>query len=399
MAFTWSVRNLVLSRRHVLAKLRDTTNSKRKRWVQHHALRRNPNDDFQLKRTLQPDFSFLVLGDTGEGDASQWVLVKKVVHEGKSTAFMIIASDVIYPAGRSKAYREKFYLPYQDYDHDIYAIPGNHDWYDELTGFMLHFCDARSHFRNFPRLKWHMEPNDLRKIRQNEIFQPNMYFYIDHPKIRIVCLDTGINHRIDGDQLDWLRTVSTGTQSKLLITGSPFYVDGERSKRHMDPVLKIVNDPSNGYIMVIAGNRHNFQACRITPSTEAESKPVWHIVNGGGGASRRSTHKIPKADDMKLGNASKAQLREDTDFYCYPSSADSKAAKRQERLWRRVLPDALGRSDRPPYYKSFMKLEVDGNQLRAYAYGVKDFTRQEDLRSEPIWRLEGAEAISLSGPT
>jgi hypothetical protein len=35
----------------------------------------------------------------------------------------------------------KFHVPYRAYAGDIYAVPGNHDWSDELTGFMMHICD------------------------------------------------------------------------------------------------------------------------------------------------------------------------------------------------------------------------------------------------------------------
>nr|BFE81418.1 hypothetical protein GCM10020093_040190 [Planobispora longispora] len=61
---------------------------------------------------------------------------------GEDTDFTIIASDVIYPTGSGNEYDDKFFRPYQDYRAPIYAIPGNHDWYDGLGGFMRVFCDA-----------------------------------------------------------------------------------------------------------------------------------------------------------------------------------------------------------------------------------------------------------------
>ncbi len=30
--------------------------------------------------------------------------------------------------------------PIRGWRKPIYALPGNHDWYDELEGFMFHFC-------------------------------------------------------------------------------------------------------------------------------------------------------------------------------------------------------------------------------------------------------------------
>src|SRR6185436_9354457 len=52
----------------------------------------------------------------------------------------IICSDVIYPAGAVGDYRDKFYRPYRALGMPILAIPGNHDWYDGLHGFMSQLC-------------------------------------------------------------------------------------------------------------------------------------------------------------------------------------------------------------------------------------------------------------------
>ncbi len=72
--------------------------------------------------------SFLVLGDTGEGDASQLAVMPPLLVRGQDTHFMVICSDVIYPAGDVGDYRPKFYDAYEDYRHPTYALPGNHDW-------------------------------------------------------------------------------------------------------------------------------------------------------------------------------------------------------------------------------------------------------------------------------
>src|SRR5690606_41108020 len=58
-------------------------------------------------------FDFLLLGDTGEGDASQYAVVPGMLKAGEGTAFAILASDIIYPAGSGNDYRDKFFRPYQ----------------------------------------------------------------------------------------------------------------------------------------------------------------------------------------------------------------------------------------------------------------------------------------------
>jgi len=52
------------------------------------------------------DFSFLVIGDPGEGDASQYSLASRYLKLGQSNdvRFLVISSDVIYPAGSIEDY-------------------------------------------------------------------------------------------------------------------------------------------------------------------------------------------------------------------------------------------------------------------------------------------------------
>jgi len=92
------------------------------------------------------DFSFLVIGDPGEGDASQYSLASRYLKLGQSSdvKFLVISSDVIYPAGSIEDYEAKFYLPFHGFEKPIYAIPGNHDWFDALEGFNANFLEPKA---------------------------------------------------------------------------------------------------------------------------------------------------------------------------------------------------------------------------------------------------------------
>jgi hypothetical protein len=162
----WESRNDVLA--HVFG---DPTNTDRRRWVAQ--LRaRTPRLDLCLDRRDLDEYAFVVAGDTGEGDASQYAVIPPLCAVGQDTSFLIVASDVVYPAGGAAEYENKFYRPFSSYTWPIYATPGNHDWYDGLTGFMAHFCNEttpprsavddhappfafRHHVR---RLLWHRPP-------------------------------------------------------------------------------------------------------------------------------------------------------------------------------------------------------------------------------------------------
>ena len=72
------------------------------------------------------DFSFIVIGDPGEGDASQYSLVERYIEIGRrdDIKFLIIASDVIYPAGAMVDYEKQL----------LHALQGIHE---------TRLCDSR----------------------------------------------------------------------------------------------------------------------------------------------------------------------------------------------------------------------------------------------------------------
>ena len=61
------------------------------------------------------DFSFIVIGDTGEGDASQHVLRDQLLSVAgrDDVRFVVVSSDVVYPSGEMKDYEAKFWLPFK----------------------------------------------------------------------------------------------------------------------------------------------------------------------------------------------------------------------------------------------------------------------------------------------
>ena len=99
------------------------------------------------------DFSFVVIGDTGEGDASQHVLRDQLlsVANQPDVRFVVMSSDVVYPTGAMKDYEAKFWLPFKGITRPVYAIPGNHDWYDALEAFAATFLEPDAARATHPR--------------------------------------------------------------------------------------------------------------------------------------------------------------------------------------------------------------------------------------------------------
>jgi hypothetical protein len=380
--FTWiSPAPLLASVNDQIVKgMDDLINAIRARWVaaQRCCALRDEGPTIDLEE-LGDEFSFLILGDPGEQDASQYAVVKPLLAKGGDTDFMIIDSDVIYPAGDINDYVDGFYLPYRKYKAPIYAIPGNHDWYDGLNGFMWHFCDAEplppvkyraggfSWKERLARVLWRKptppklpellhERCQLSEERRNAR-QPGPYFAIKTERLLIVCIDTGITGVIDREQGEWLRSVSCLPGPKVLITGKPIYVDAayepgkidwgpegdeeiREETRRFRTVDDIVREKDHGYKAVIGGDIHNYQRYSVgvrdrddgSPCNEEPREPsrrlLHYLVAGGGGAYLSATHRIGRVDlepEDERGRIPVDRIKEETNFWCYPLRGDSLA--------------------------------------------------------------------------
>ena len=332
----WQSRNQTLGRI-----LGDPTNDERRRWMKmQRETGKLPEDLIISEHANLEEVSFIVVGDTGEGDDSQYAVVKPLLACGRDTDFMVVCSDVIYPAGDAEDYDAKFYEPYEDFAHPIYALPGNHDWYDGLVGFMYHLCGAEvtvlsateeraserasSLQERLRGLLWRRpakrSAQDLPERRRTEdgrrSSQRSPYFAIETGPLLIVGIDTGMGGAIDHEQGQWLRKISREVDKpKLLLTGKPLYVDGER---HPGPIEgggtidEIVRVPEHNYVAAVGGDIHNYQ--RYTVKVSGREAPLQYIVSGGGGAYMSATHRIPKVDLDGVG---------EDDFVCYPRRGDS----------------------------------------------------------------------------
>jgi hypothetical protein len=337
------------------------------------------------------DDSFIVLGDPGEQDRSQYVVAAALATAGRQAGFVVICSDVIYPSGDVNDYVDGFYVPYQALAHKaIFALPGNHDWYDGLTGFMWHFCGleeldrsaygvpkraggtvwiARLLWRRPSRRKGYLKLTERRASRRPDgadwrPLQPGSYFAIDTKHVRLVCIDTGITGEVDDKQASWIVEVSNDPdrRPKILLTGKPLVVNGGYEPGHIAPeanttsdgehgfrtVDDIVRHPAHNYVAAIGGDLHNFQHYR----GELEGRRLDYIVSGGGGAYMSATHTIPTRacpdgplgarDEADQGGAQEVGAAL-ADPVLYPSREESLqyfAGQLLPRLWRLVR--ALG---------------------------------------------------------
>ncbi len=105
-------------------------------------------DDGENER---PDFSFLVLGDTDSdteyGEKLQAEIAQQLGEHMDTCRFTLHTGDLVYPFGSGEFYLEKFIQFYREvfgirspvkktdttrlvFNHPIFPVPGNHDYYD-----------------------------------------------------------------------------------------------------------------------------------------------------------------------------------------------------------------------------------------------------------------------------
>jgi hypothetical protein len=333
-ATLWAARNDVIAKH-----LYDPIDRARIAWVRlarKRAAEQGHDPDFVVSRGDGP-MSFLLLGDPGEGDDSQYAVVPPLLSQADGVDFTVICSDVIYPAGEVGDYRTKFFRPYRDLDCPIFAVPGNHDWYDGLHGFMSHLCGvqtAEAPLEVGPGLRgaiarklWRrtMPPGDAELVemrkersRQTQICdppQPGPYWAIDAGPLRIVGIDTGVVGSIDTEQADWLRRVSFNSdRPKILVTGKPLIVNGHHLPDGVGKVVDdVVRDPRARYVMAVGGDTHNYQRY---PVELPDGRRIQYLVSGGGGAYTHATHQIDSVDVDGV---------TESEFRCYPLRSDSLA--------------------------------------------------------------------------
>jgi uncharacterized membrane protein HdeD (DUF308 family) len=258
------------------------------------------------------DFSFLVIGDPGEGDASQLALVSRYLELGhsESVKFLVVASDVIYPAGAIEDYESNFYLAFQGFAKPIYAIPGNHDWFDALEAFNANFLEpkaARAAIEGRVAADLGLTGTNVDRIdrllaqtaRLRDLYQLGVgtqrapFFELQTSDFALLAIDTGILRTLDARQWAWLERALDRSRGKFImaIVGHPRIAGGH----DIPPIAEghDVADTAGKFAalyrllarhnvkIAMAGDTHDFEYYR---ERLQDGRVMHHFVNGGGGA-------------------------------------------------------------------------------------------------------------------
>ena len=217
-------------------------------------------------------------------------------------------------------YRTRFFRPYRDLDCPIFAIPGNHDWYDGLHGFMSHLCGIdvpQAPLEVGPGLRGHarapaVAPHDAARATPSsrrcarrargtgQALRPAAARPLLGARHRVRSGSSGStpasSGSIDAEQAEWLRRVSFGSdRPKILVTGKPLIVNGApapgRDRQGESTTSCATRAPAT--CMAIGGDTHNYQRY---PVGLPDGRTIQYVVSGGGGAYMHATHQIDRVD-------------------------------------------------------------------------------------------------------
>jgi hypothetical protein len=163
---------------------------------------------------------------------------------------------------------------------NMYALPGNHDWYDGLTSFMRLFAkDGNDHVGGWNNA------------------QARSYFAIELPqRWRIFAIDTQFGAYIDDAQLAYFHAAASRLEPGdrvILCTPTPSWVEAVDNPGAYDPVdyfVRTVLNPVGATIkLMLSGDLHHY--AHYAPTGDGDR----HLIHcGGGGAYLYPTHRMPE---------------------------------------------------------------------------------------------------------
>jgi hypothetical protein len=199
---------------------------------------------------------------------------------------LVLGGDQVYPTASTSAYEDRFTGPYRaalpavaegEQAPALYALPGNHDWYDGLTAFLRIFARREG-----------------TSIGGWRTAQTRSYFGLKLPhRWWLLAIDAQDDEYIDDPQLEYFREIAKGIEpgdQVIVCTPRPAWVQSaQRTSLYeaTDYFLRRVVYPTGAEVaLMLSGDMHHY--ARYAGSGRQL------ITFGGGGAYLYATHELPK---------------------------------------------------------------------------------------------------------
>ncbi|PYP80386.1 MAG: hypothetical protein DMD35_04580 [Gemmatimonadetes bacterium] len=235
------------------------------------------------------------VADTGDGWNSTYAVAHALAQptldvtvdgerrETRRGDVLVFGGDAVYPVASRDGYQRRLVGPYRTAlpasppSHPtVFAVAGNHDWYDSLVAFTRLFCTGGK--RTFAGWRTH---------------QTRSYFAIKLPhEWWLIGTDVQLESDIDDPQLEYFRGIAAtmGDDDRIILcTAEPNWITEQRYRR-FDREMTDRNLPfleqkvfGNRVAVFIAGDLHHYRR-------HADAAGRQKITAGGGGAFLYPTH-------------------------------------------------------------------------------------------------------------
>jgi hypothetical protein len=270
-------------------------------------LRAHVKDDFDYSSVADrqirggDDLWFDFVADVGDGWNSTYTVARLLAAPALSAnspgggpplprgRFLIMGGDEVYPVARRDTYEDRLVGPYRSAlpwselpgQPHLFALPGNHDWYDGLTAFTRLFCQAGR--------RW---------IGGWQAVQSRSYFAIKlAPAWWLYGIDIQLNSDVDEPQREYFeeaaRRLGPGdhviicTAEPSWLNAQPGRVDGYHNLAFFEE--KIIRQHGGIPVLTLTGDLHHY--ARYASADTAQMR----ITAGGGGAFLHGTHQLERA--------------------------------------------------------------------------------------------------------
>lgn len=254
----------------------------------------------------QGEIWFDYIADLGDGFNSTYTMARLVAQKQLSLSrggttldlprgqLLVMGGDQVYPTASFDEYRNRLMMPYKaalpcvlgEEPPHLYAVPGNHDWYDGLSNFTRVFCQKgwlggwktqqrRSYFAVKLPHGWWLWGIDIQL--EGFIDKPQLDFFFYHATQNVKEGDRVI---LCTAEPSWVYAVTKGPEA----FGSLAYFENRYISRFKKADLKVT----------LAGDLHHFVHYE-------SNEGVHRITAGGGGAYLHASHDQPAELELEEG--------------------------------------------------------------------------------------------------
>ncbi|MEQ1577309.1 MAG: metallophosphoesterase [Hyphomicrobium sp.] len=241
------------------------------------------------------------IADLGDGFEATYAMAYLLAADGIKVAeepnllpagkLLIMGGDQVYPDATKQEYESRLRDPYdwafttENPQRKVFAIPGNHDWYDGLSAFSALFCSARDRISG----------GIGTQLGGWRCHQHRSYFAIKLPhNWWIWGPDIQLADNLDDSQRDYFDLMADQTKpgdTIILCLAEPSWL--HKNYDNMHEISMLARKRGAKICAVLAGDWHHYS--RYTN----DKLGTQFITSGGGGAFAHATHGLKSHIDLK----------------------------------------------------------------------------------------------------